>query len=51
MKVHKITLAEYNAAQNDLDEVLTMCKMLQLHDLFIATNTQRVKLFLEFWNR
>lgn len=45
-----MTLAEYNAAQNDLDEVLTMCKMLQLDDLFIATNSQRTKLFLEFWN-
>lgn len=45
-----MTLSEYNAAQADLDEVLTMCKMLQLHDLFIATNSQSTKLFLEFWN-
>ena len=45
-----MTLAEYNAAQADLDEVLKMCKMLQLHDLFIATNSQRTTLFLQFWN-
>ena len=45
-----MTISEYNAAQKDLDEVLTMSKILQLHDLFIATNAQRAKLFLEFWN-
>ena len=45
-----MTLSEYNAAQADLDEVLKMCKMLQLHDLFIATNSQRTTLFLQFWN-
>lgn len=45
-----MSLNEYNAAMKDLDEVLLTCKMMQLHDLFIATNGQRTKLFLEFWN-
>ena len=45
-----MTLVEYNAAQADLDEVLKVCKILQLHDLFIATNSQCTTLFLQFWN-